>query len=127
MPTGVPSLSRNPLKRKGEAEELIAAGLPDDESIAHFSMAQLGPTTAVFLAVTNRRLLMVEHANFGPDPLGEVVVDASVVTLGARLSSGLLTKVSVVDRESGQDYGSLNFGLRRTAANDFADALGRLQ
>lgn len=101
--------------------------MPDDEAIAHFSMAQLGPTTAVFLAVTNRRLLMVKHANTGSDPLGEVVVDTSVVTLGARVSSGLLTKVSVIDRETGEDYGSLNFGLKKNRANDFADALGRLQ
>jgi len=90
-------------------------------------MAQLGPMTAVFLAVTNRRLLMVKHANHGPDPLGEVVVDAPVVTLGARLSPGLLTKVSVIDRETGEDYGSLNFGVRRKAAAEFADAIGRLQ
>lgn len=127
MPTGVPSLSRNPLKRKGEAEALIAAGLPEGEFIQHFSMAQLGPTTAVFLAVTNRRLLMATHANFEVDPIGEVVFDEPVAALGARLSSGLLAKVSVIERESGKDYGSLNFGLRRTAAHDFADALGRLQ
>lgn len=90
-------------------------------------MAQLGPMTAVFLAVTNRRLLMVTHANFDDSPIGEVIVDAPVTTIGARLSSGLLTKVSLIDRETGEDYGSLNFGIRKKAANDFADALGRLQ
>lgn len=80
---------------------------------------------AQWCAVTDQDvLLFAKRKGYGRNALGQVVFSAPRDAIAARLRSGFMNSVALVDRTDGAVVWTVRFGVRRSAASRFAAACG---
>ena len=84
-------------------------------AVTGFGMMRMTIPPCVWLAITDRRVLMFTQYQQGRKPVGNLVFDAPRASVTVTEKTGLLNEVTVWDAMSGQAVVRLGFGMRKRA------------